>query len=76
MKWEYANFEWEGMKRGGHRAVRFTHRESWTKIAGSDADFYATLRALGDDGWEMITHVHHPETASYNTWWFKRSLPE
>jgi len=74
MKWEYANFEWEGVGRGNHRTVRFSHRESWTKIPGSDADFYATIRALGDDGWEMTTQVHHP--GSYNTWWFKRPLSE
>jgi hypothetical protein len=76
MKWEYANLEWEDVKRGGHRAVRFTHRDPWLRLPAGDADFYAVMRALGDDGWEMVAQIRPSRTASHNTWWFKRPQSE
>ncbi|MFN8590493.1 MAG: hypothetical protein U0031_03445 [Thermomicrobiales bacterium] len=52
--WEYAIMVWDGDGRDDYRIVRFSHRQAWTPIAGSE--YLQTLRELGDEGFELVTH--------------------
>jgi hypothetical protein len=70
-QWEYAEFFFQGGV-GKHRTVRFTHQEDWTKIGGDE--LVATLRRLGEEGWEMVTHSTTGE--GYSSWYFKRPFSE
>jgi len=52
--WEYAIMVWDGEGRDDYRIVRFSHRQAWSPIDG-DA-YMQTLRELGDEGFELVTH--------------------
>lgn len=52
--WEYAIMVWDGDGRDDYRIVRFSHRDAWTPLSGSE--YMQTLRELGDDGFELVTH--------------------
>ena len=52
--WEYAVLVWDGEGSDDQRIVRFSHRNAWTPIAGDE--FIQTLRELGDEGFELVTH--------------------
>lgn len=70
-KWEYAYLRWEGPERFHQRVVEFTHRASWPALDKSS--FFPTVRALGDEGWEMISEIDHfEEPGCY--YWFKRPV--
>jgi hypothetical protein len=83
-RWEYARLESTDQGVG----VVFTHREAWPK-QGPEA-FFATLRQLGDEGWELVSAlplgaaVRHPQQPDQlqlrvepDRWLlFKRPLPD
>ena len=70
MRWEYAYLRWEGPERNHRRVVEFSHDDAWEGLKPSA--FFPTVRALGDDGWEMICEIDHlDEPGCY--YWFKRS---
>ena len=52
--WEYAIMVWDGEGQDDHRIVRFSHRNVWSPLAGND--YIQTLRELGDEGFELVTH--------------------
>lgn len=52
--WEYAIMIWDGEGRDDFRIVRFSHRDAWTPISGNE--YMQTLRELGDEGFELVTH--------------------
>ena len=52
--WEYAIMVWDGDGPDDHRIVRFSHRAAWTPIGGNE--FMRTMRDLGDEGFELVTH--------------------
>lgn len=52
--WEYAVMIWDGDGREDYRIVRFSHRQAWTPIGGNE--YMQTLRELGDEGFELVTH--------------------
>jgi len=52
--WEYAFLVWDGEGNDDYRVVRFSHRQNWSSIAGDQ--YLPTLRELGDDGFELVTH--------------------
>ena len=65
-KWEYAQLEWL-VGPGSRRSVEFTHSKKWEPLGDGLAMFWATLRRLGEEGWEMV-HAG-------GSFWFKRPLP-
>ena len=77
-RWEYARLS----STGAGVDVVFTHREAWPR-QGAD-EFFATLRRLGDEGWEMVAALPlavAEKAGGYNVepdrWvMFKRPLPE
>ncbi len=72
-KWEYARFYWDGGT-GRTRRVMFTHQSPWEPIA---KDMYvATLRRLGEAGWELVGTMVFDSTGSYDAeaLYFKRPL--
>lgn len=52
--WEYAIMIWDGEGRDDYRIVRFSHRNAWSPISANE--YMDTLRELGDEGFEMVTH--------------------
>lgn len=52
--WEYAILIWDGEARDDYRIVRFSHRNAWSPIGANE--YMDTLRELGDEGFEMVTH--------------------
>ena len=52
--WEYAFLVWDGEESEDYRAVRFSHRQTRSSIAGDR--YLPTVRELGDDGFELVTH--------------------
>jgi hypothetical protein len=52
--WEYAILVWDGDGSDDYRVVRFSHRQTWSSIAGDQ--YLPTLGQLGDDGFELVTH--------------------
>jgi hypothetical protein len=52
--WEYAILIWDGDGRDQFRVVRFSHRDAWTAIGGDE--YLSTLRELGDEGFDLVTH--------------------
>ena len=52
--WEYAVMVWDGEADNAYRIVRFSHRSAWSPIAGNE--YMQTLRELGDEGFELVTH--------------------
>ena len=83
-RWEYARLESTDDGVG----VVFTHRDAWPR-QGPEA-FFATLRRLGDEGWEVVSAlplaaaVHNPQQPEKlrlklepDRWLlFKRPLPD
>lgn len=70
MRWEYAYLRWEGPGTHHRRVVEFSHRDPWRKL--DQAGFFATIRALGDEGFEMLTELDdRGEPGCF--YWFKRS---
>ena len=77
-RWEYARFIWGGEEARDPRRVGFTYGDPWS--VGSD-DFWATMRRLGDEGWELISTAkiagssERPYTESW-IMYFKRPAAE
>ena len=54
MPWEYAVMVWDGDSRDDYRIVRFSHRNAWSPISSNE--YMSTLRELGDEGFELVSH--------------------
>jgi hypothetical protein len=54
LPWEYAIMVWDGDGRDDYRIVRFSHRKAWSPIGNNE--YMATVRELGDEGFELVTH--------------------
>jgi hypothetical protein len=52
--WEYAVMIWDGDGANDYRIVRFSHRGAWSPIGSNE--YMSTLRELGDEGFELVTH--------------------
>ena len=57
-RWEYAEFGYGGHGEDDLRQVWFSHRETWTNCP---ADPNATLRELGDLGFELVNLLRYPK---------------
>lgn len=72
-RWEFAHMNWVASVAATDTHVRFTHGAEWA----DEADAWAVLRRLGDEGWELVGHtVHEPDGIgpgiSTQGFWFKR----
>ena len=69
--WEYAEFYWpESAEPEARRYVAFSHQEPWEPL--DPGQFWATLRRLGDEGWEAIAIT---PGAHGTVCWLKRPRP-
>src|SRR5688572_27223095 len=96
-KWEYAELTWTRSRTGARpgeeaEAAEEAVDDAWGAVEFSGAqetiqvdsrDFWATIHALGQEGWEMVgtaveTDTRPPgstSTYSYYSYVFKRPLP-
>jgi hypothetical protein len=68
--WEYAEFLWQNSPEPtARRYVAFTHHDAWQ--LDETGQFWATLRRLGEEGWELVSAVQQPDGTLC---WLKRPL--
>ena len=78
-RWEHARFIWEGEDPRAARRVGFSHSDPWVDIGTED--FWATMKRLGDGGFELVSSWRMPGSSDRpftESWilYFKRPMAE